>query len=58
MTSRWQRRGAVWILSPPDPPGRTPAQAKVPQNLEFEIFYDDDQGKLAGLPFYGFAARR
>jgi hypothetical protein len=56
--TRWRRLGAVWMLSTPDAPEpMRPRRKPRPANLEFEIIYDEDQGKLAGLPFYGFAAR-
>ena len=55
MKFEWRRQGAVWrrvSISPPPPrPERAPA------SVRFEVVYDEDQGKLEGLPFYGFAAR-
>jgi hypothetical protein len=43
------------VLGAPEP---TRSRKPGPANLEFQIIYDEDQGKLAGLPSYGLPRER
>lgn len=55
MQFQWRRQVTVWRRVPISPPPPRPQRG--PDSVRFEVVYDEDQGKLAGLPFYGFAAR-